>query len=269
MNITDDPKINVSQSTNDSKDRLHRLRNRRSALLILVLIVIAGFGAWFVFKQPSEEKRTNLTPSSYSYDEELGDRLLVAHLLQGSGSGSGLIFKLPLNGVVYTDSPLNRSDSRLTPKKLTDTIIDKGNNVEFGNRFYTPELKTTFQSVIAAKIVPPAEQPEFSAYDYFKELLARMSFNTSEDASKLGMGMSTPAKFSNNQIKNDGNVYQIAASLPDGVESGLIKHVIGELIEVKGTNANYFLLIAAVNQDWTSSPKTWQAIKDSIKVDQK
>ena len=193
---------------------------------------------------------------------------MATHLLQGSGQTTGMLFKLPLNGVVYTDSPLDQPDTRLRPQSLSDIITDKGNNVEFGNRFVAPSGTIAFQSLIAAKTVLPAEQAEFDAYNYFRDLLAKWSFNISKDTSQLGFGMSPAKVFNNSAITSGGQVYDISVSLPNGDNSGVIDHMVGQIIEIKGQNANYYLLISAIDENWHSSSKTWQIIKDSIEVDQ-
>lgn len=261
---------NVSQSTNGSKKRLHNLKNRTAGILILT-VGVAVLVSWLIYFRPGEKPRPQIASPSgaYSYDSEEGSQLMATHLLDSGNPGMRLVFKLPLNGVVYTDSPLDRPDSRLIPKdnKISNPIIDQGTSVEFGNRLVLPGGKITFQSVIAAKIVP-LDESNFDKYNYFKELLTRLSFNTILNPSNTVFGMSPPAEFTNSNIKNSAQIYKTSAEPPTDSKSSIIKHMNGQLIEIKGKKANYYLLMMAVDKTWDSSPKTWQAIKDSIKIDQ-
>ena len=268
MTDTNDSNINVSQSTTEAEKRLGGLRNRRGILLVLVLgVVVAGAVFWLI--QRSDEKSATTTPTAtFKYDEELGGTLLAIHLLEGSNDGSGMEFKRPMNGFVYTDSPLNKSDPKLTPKSRDDPIVEQGNNIEFVTRSYTSPSEATNTALIAAKIVPASEASNFDKYNYFRDLIAKLVFSESDNASSVGLGMSTSTKFSNNNIKSNASVYEISATSPSGSDNSPIDHIIGQLVEVKGKRATYYLLITAVDENWNSSPKTWQAIKDSIKVDQ-
>ena len=268
MKIEHTPEINVSQSTTETKKRFSKFRNRKLILMILAILIIGAFVAWYMFmREETQENQTDKVPS-YSYDNDYGDRLLTTHLLDGDNDGSGMLFRLPLNSIVYTNSPTDSSnDSRLIPKELSDVTVDKGKNVEFGKRFVMSDLNTVYQSLIAAKIVPSSEAASFDKYSYSRDLIAKLVFNEANNPSGVGLGMSAAAKFTNGNIKSGASVYDISAAAPSGSDSP-VSHVVGELVEVKGKNATYYLLVVAVDENWNSSPKTWQAIKNSIKVDQ-
>ena len=266
MNKNDPTTVNISKSTLENRLRLHSWR-RRKVLILLLVLVIGGLVTGLYIKDRVSKDKVPIDQSlarNYSFDDNRGDKLTAKHVLKGSKPGTTMKFNRPWADFLYSDTPLIEEDQRFRNKDFTD----EGNNIELGQRIVTPDLIVSHQAVLAAKIVPPEEQSKFNNYDYIKDLLTKLSFNTSEDPSKLGLVLTHPTKFTNNSIKSGGQMFVMSATLPNDIESGVINSMVGELIEVKGKNANYYLLIAAIPKNWDSSPKTWQAIKDSIEVDQ-
>lgn len=261
MNNPTDQKINVSSSSLESNKRLKRI-NRRAILTIIVslAIVITGAVLWQSYNRSRDK------PQAYSFDQEYGSRFMATHLLQGETAGTGVSFKRPMNGFVYLDSPLDKSDPRLTPANRSEAIIDKGKKVEFGQRLVSADSSVYYQSLLAALIVSPAEQESINHRGYFNHLIAAHAFLNREDLAKMELTLENSTSFTNSSISKDAKISDI--KIANATSKSPIKKFKGQLIEIKGSNAVYLVLIGASDEVWASSPKTWQAIKDSIKVDQ-
>ncbi len=257
--------INTSQSTRNGlqKKRIWKWRGILvvAAIVLAVSTVVLG---WYISDRSNRDNKLTTKTRAYSFDENRGNTVMAQHTLQGNLPGAGMKFSSPRADFLYADAPLYKSDTRQSQNK----IVDRGDHVELGQRIVKPDGKVFHQAVLAARIVPPAEQSEFSSYNYFSGLLNTLVFNKSRDSTDVGLGLSPPTKFTNGAIRDNANIFEFAAALPNGVTSGPIDHIVGQIIEIKGKNANYYLMISAIDENWNSSPKTWQAIKDSIKVDQ-
>jgi hypothetical protein len=262
-------RTDAPQLTSESK-RNSRWSNSRQPLFIAVIacVVLLAATGWYAYKylfQPEDQAKAAASVP-YLFDEELGDRLLANHLLQGNDNGAGILFRVPLNGFVYTNSPLDQPDPRLAPKSLNDAIVDTGSDVVFVQRTVALDSTVINQTVLAAEAVPNSETADFNRDDYFRKLVASVVFSEGEDTD-VKLETSQASQFSNTSVSENASIYTVTASYT-GSENLPVDHVVGELIEIKGQNGTYYLLLAAIDKTWDSSPKTWQAIKDSIKVDQ-
>ena len=245
---------------------------RRNLKIAVILIAIAGIGvlAWFYFNKDAA-KLPPLKTRSYSFDDKQAYRFLARHVLVGEGNGNSLEIGIPLTEFLYTDGPTDRIDPRFqTYKKPTDKIQNKGNKVSFGQRIFAADGVVYNQSLIAARIVSPAEKPKFNKYNYFKEELNKLVFKSNiGNPSLLDLDISDAGAFTNKQVNVNAKKYNISVSLPKGVETkGPMRNVVGQIIEISGKNSDYYLAITSIKSVWDKSTKTWLAVQDSIVIDQ-
>lgn len=260
------------QSTTSTKKPWHKFisstRKRQHLLIAVVAILTVSTGVLLWYIKNKQNVAPQLAVREVSFDEKQGDRITAEHLLQGGGAGTGLKFSRPDIEFLYIDSPFDGPDPRLR-KDRKETIVDTGFNLEMGQRIVNSQKTVYQQALIAAQIVTPKNQPVFSSFAYFKQKLNKLVFPDIKDPTKLGMSLGLPQSFTNEHIKSDASIYEVKATILDENIFGLpYKSVKGELIEVKTKNANYYLLVVAVDKNWDSSPKSWKVIKDSLQVDQ-
>lgn len=266
MNSKEPQQVNVSHTTRQSQI-FRGLRRKRLIVAILILVIAAVAGGWYVNDRSSQKKLYPPKPRSYSFDNNKGDVFVANHRLQGGRTGMGMEFSRPFADFLYVDAPFDKTDPRV-PKNPTETFVDPGFNVELGQRLAGLDKTLYHQALIAARIVAPENQAQFSIHGYFRQVLNRYVFTGVKDPTKLFISLSAPANFTNSNIKENTSIYQLNAQDLSEPKTGLVGEVKGELIEVKGKQANYYLLIVAIPANWEANPKTWQAIKGSIKVDQ-
>lgn len=267
MNTSSPQYINQPAAPRGIRGRFKR-PNKRAVVAALAILLLAGVG--FLAYKKYDDKASNRLPV-YKYDaENKNDILWANHLIKGNGNATGMAFRLPLNGIVYSDSPYNRIDERLIPKSRNDVLIRQGLNAELGLRYVGRDRSVVFQSVIAGLILPPDRQNGFSKEDYFKGALNNLSFRLdSKDLSKVSFTLSGEKTFTNANIPSGAKIYQLTASSSgDSKVAAPIKRMVGELIEINGKNADYYLLISAMDSIWGPGGKSWQDIKNSLKVDQ-
>lgn len=267
-------KIDAMSSNGRIKGKLSLLgpfrRNSRKTSLILVLIitVIAIMSWYFLIYQDS--RNSPAKTRDYSFDSQPSARFMAHHWLEGSGQSNGFFFDIPWDDFLYTDAPYNDTDPRIKQlKNGGEPIYDKGLSVEFGQRIFSSD-KVYHQALVAALIVLPSQKNEFNKEGYFKTALNNLSFRLdNKDASKISFTLSGDKTFTNSNIPGNAKIYQLTAETraANNVDAP-IKHMTGELVEIKGKSADYYLLISAIDSVWGSGTKTWQAIKDSIKIDQ-
>lgn len=249
-------------------------------IVITVAVILALVIGWVVYSQFIKAKPFTVNVRSSNFDKTASDanttvqKTMSLQLLKGDSTGFGMSFRVPLSDFIYTDSPINKAlppfpkDFSVYPDK---PISAEGNSVNFGQRIFLSanSNEVTFQGLVAAKIVPKTDQASFSSTDYFKNLIAKLSFNSAKpNASGLQLNITPAGDFKNASVKGDAQLNNISTELPSGVDPGVVKHLKGQLVELKGKRANYYLLIAATDSNWDNNPKTWQAVKDSIKIDQ-
>lgn len=265
---TDTTIVVGSVSKNDSKPWL----SRKYLLITVLLILILGVSAliWYISNRNST-KSPPVKIRSYSFDDKQAYRFLARHILVGEAKGNSLEIGIPLTEFLYTDGPIDRIDPRFqTYKKPTDIIQDKGNKVAFGQRLFSSNGTVYHQSLIAARIVSPDEKTSFNKHNYFKEILDNYVFKSNTGNPKLlNLDIRDSTRFANKQIKSSANKSKIYASLPKGLKtSGPVSEVIGELVELSGKKSDYYILIVSDKNIWETGTKTWQAIEDSIVIDQ-
>lgn len=243
--------------------------SRRKALIIgLVVVVIAGFGA-IIYNRIYKNEVKPVATRPYSFDQNKGDTLLFQHVLEGTKDGDNFEFEVPAADFLYADGRLDQTDSRF-PKTFNEKIIDKGRRVELGQRVVSGTTGNVYlQSIVAARIVPPEEQSSFNSLEYFGERISSLVFVNGSNATHVALGLQAPKAFTNEAIKGNANIYEFnAISTKALYEEQPIKQIRGYLVDIKGKNASYYLMIGAVEDVWKASPKSWQKILNSLKVDQ-
>lgn len=261
----------ISEGSSSSSGRQRKLNNRTIALILIVVLLFATALVYSYLKTQSKNSLSDTDPTDYSFDAEEGDEHQQSHLLKGGEPKTGFGFKLPLNDVVYSDSPFDKVDERFAKDKPFDQIVDEGNAVILGQRIVTGnegEANAYFQSLAAALIVQENEQEAFNMTEYFSQVISGYVFGTGvEDASKVAFGLNQPEAFANNNIEKGAQIYQFNAFSTAPTENQPVKKLTGYLVEVKGKNANYYMLLGAIESVWLASPDTWQAVINSIDVD--
>lgn len=268
MNKNDQQPANLAGGRRGLVSSLRR-PGRRAIIFTAAVLLAAGAG-YLAYKKYESNKASNKLPS-FSYDtKNESDILWANHLISGSRQNNGMAFRLPLNGISRPDSPYKGFDERLIPKKRGDVLVADGLNGEYGLRYVGEDRSVVFQSLIAGLILLPAQQNGFSKEDYFKAALNNLSFRLEgKQLSKVSFSLSGEKAFTNANISSGAKIYQVTAvSRGDAKVAAPIKRMVGELIEIKGKNADYYLLISGTEAVWGSGGKTWQGIKDSLKVDQ-
>ncbi|HEX5395385.1 MAG TPA: hypothetical protein VFW52_03495 [Candidatus Saccharimonadales bacterium] len=267
----------VWRSSPGIRNRWRQFTSHKLSIAVLVLVLAGAIAGYLYYRHENAVAPTPATRSS-SFDNNIVNpdnprpTSMANHFLQGTKSGAGMRFSLPWDDFMYIDSPLDKAlPVRPTSSQddLTKPIPKKGNNVVLGQRIFTADNKVTFQGLVAALIVPPADQPNFVSSTYFRDVLANLSFNTSRpDASRLALNVTAVRNFTNPAIKKHAQIQDITTVLPSNVDPGVVKHLVGQLVEAKGKNADYYLLIAVTDNNWNENPKTWDFVRNSIKVDQ-
>lgn len=269
MNPNNEQKTNQPGTSRGLRSKLKR-PGRRTTILIALILAAAGVAGYLIFKKyDGKQPSTSLPAFSYDAVNE-SDILRANHLIRGNGQSTGMAFQLPLNGIARPDSPYTGGDERLIPKNRSDVLVVESVRGEFGLRYVGADRSVVFQSLIAGLIVLPPQQNDFSKEDYFKGALNNLSFRLeNKDLSKLSLELSGEKAFTNGNISSGAKIYQLRASTPaTSKAASSIKSMVGELIEINGKNADYYLLISGTDSVWNTGANTWQSIKNSVKIDQ-
>lgn|GEM_PF-3895867 len=268
MNKNDSLIINSSQSTLDKK-KLSRLKIKKGIYWLLILIIVAGAG-WFGYDRWHSDKLNLPKTRTSNLDQKESYKHLGHHSLQSDTIKASLMFERPWE-FLYIDSPPDKLDPRFAPvfKSADSVIIDKSNSIEFGERIVKADRSYVFQSILAARIVPKSLQPKFSANAFFTQLINRLAFQDRGNLYKNTVTASWTGskKFTNQYIKKNASTYDVSMALQKNLSTGIVDSVKGQLVKIQGKKADYYLLIVAIDKNWDSNSKTWQAIKDSIKVE--
>ncbi len=256
-----------TSTTNSLKPSLSMRRlNKKNLIYIGILIVtlVVAVGLLHVLNNNKSPVKT----VNYSFDKSSANyRFMASHILGGEAKKTGFAFNIPWSQFVYSDAPISISDPRTKNKPYNQLFKDTGNHLEFGQRLIGPDRTVYMQSIIAAKIVPRSDVIGFNQFAYFSKTLAKYSFpELKETQVRLEPGDKVSA-FTNASIKRAATIVDISVS-PSVDQKTAIKHLKGQLITIQGKNGNYYMLIAAIDKVWDSGPKTWQATKDSLKIDQ-
>jgi len=245
--------------------------SRRKMLvgLALILVLAAGVGA-YVYTQIIKDEVKPVSTRPYSFDEEQGARFVAEHLLEGEKDGTSFSFDIPIAEFLYPEDSYKEAGRQ--PDSYGDGIhkfLDKGNRVELGQRIFSANSNRVFhQSIIAALIVPPEQQPEFNMVDYFKAGISTIVFVNGNHQAYVSLGLKNQKEFTNANIKAGGQLFEFdAVSTNTLYEEQPVKRIKGYIVEVKGKNANYYLMIGAIEDVFNSSTGSWQKTLDSLQVD--
>jgi hypothetical protein len=252
------------------KSHTSPLKSKKVFAVILLMVIVVGVGGWFIYDRVfKEDSLPAVQTRSVELDATVKAKIIANHFLQGDASGAGMKFSLPWAEFIYTDSPASLAEPRFPEKQedVSKEIIKDGNNTELGIRLTAGSSGSLFQALAVGKIVPSSEVDNFDKKDYFGTLIAKLMFNNTGGPSSIGLLMGEPVQFTNTSITSGASLYGLSAS-STATKRAPVSHITGELVEVKGLNATYYLLITSIDENWSSNPQTWQFAKDSIKVDQ-
>ena len=260
------PNIDTSMTSSNSKivsDRYNQKRPKIILIIAILLLLLISAGIYLSSRNTNNGTAT-ATAKSYSFDKGKGSDHFAKYTLLGIKPNSGFRYSKPWNELLYANSPLQRSDPRFNRKKF----VDKGNNVEFGQRFFSRDGQVLYlQTIMAARIVPKNQMSSFKPADNFAHIIAKYSYPGLE-FNQVGFKLGAPSTFTNPSIENDAARYELTAFPNTKDYSGPIHNMKGELIEIHGKNANYYMMVVAIEDTWNNSPITWQKINDSLRVDQ-
>lgn len=262
----DNQEINSNTSPVSSSNKLSgwlrakfQQRQRLAILVIAVLVIllaIAGLYAW-------DRWRSNeppIDPNRYSLDEQSSPKNMPTYNLQGTRPGTGLKFIKPFE-FIHFDTPFHEVDKK--------GLTTKADNVELGQRAHTSAEAPAVQSGIAVRIAEPSENTSPVDQEYVQKTLAKMFFQSEQFPSRVKVDLYIPTQFTNEKIKNNATAYDISASYaPNTTRHGPIRNVAGQLVHIRTEKATYYFIVAASEENWVSSPKSWQAIKDSLEITQ-
>ena len=260
-NSTPDGNSNSNSSTAHVK-KTFKPANPNARKLITAIVVIAIIALIAGLYIAHNNKTTN--PSSVSYHTYDVSKMNTT-LVPGSNPGKGIKFSLPVAFIGL------------------ETGIKTNNQKGFVSFIKNP--KDSKQTIAVARVVADSynfSSPSMPDADYYKQLNELFSLNPSGSDYQAGIKsfyflakQAFPEKsitvkiggakpFTNSYIHK--NAWQIDVTATDS--KALIPGHTGKIIWIGGNNGFYHLLVAAADNDWNNEPNVWQAIINSVQVNQ-
>ena len=224
---------------------LGRHRPRLAALAVLISLICAGLYGW-IFKQTH-----NPATYSYSYHSMRSD------ILPSGYAPAVITFSRPTEF-----SPTDPQQQAFTKDWQHSLNGQPVGSLAAYSSYVTGKLPTVMPKLTQTAFSQPPSSSDYQSF--IKPLTAFAAAQLPKSSGQVSL--STPQAFTSANIKN--NAWQFNLTTQNSDIAKPLSQWTGRLLDIWGQNGQYYLMVAAINQNWQANSQIWAQILNSIKVDQ-